>query len=215
MMNGTLTFNKSQSRSFAFAVLVLCLLSGIILINLRSAPPVSLDLKNDDLAQLPTTSTLSLRNFHRSESKDGALIWEITAERGEFYPERSQANLIQPSITFFDKEGAPMYLTAPLGEILLQGQTLTEAIVSGGAKIIHSNGTTIEAPQLRYLKESETVVNSLENDQIGNQSVLISNEGFNTSGQLFEFNITTQTTSITGNVKSILTPRVSESKNKN
>jgi LPS export ABC transporter protein LptC len=128
----------------------LCLLCGVVLLRGRRTPVVDFGTGSEELLKLPTSSTISLSDFHRSESKDGKLVWDVKAVRGEYYPESGRANLKTPAIQLFSEEGSSVTIGAPVGLVLLENEALREARVSGGARVVHQSGVVVESPELTY-----------------------------------------------------------------
>jgi LPS export ABC transporter protein LptC len=170
-----LLLSRKSSVFLAFGGLLLCVICGLVIVNLRTKVTPRFDTTSEELLKLPVSSTLSLRDFHRSESKEGKVIWEVRAATGEFNTERSTARLQQPVILFFDKEGKPMTLTAPLGNVVFKNETLKEARATGGASIVHDSGLTIASPELLFDGESELISTD--------KSAEITGEGFIANSQ--------------------------------
>lgn len=69
---------------------------------------------------------LILNDFHRSETKNGKLIWEVHATEGSFSPSNQTAEVKKPVVRLMRKQGE-VNLTSVTASLSFQGQTLTSA----------------------------------------------------------------------------------------
>lgn len=122
-------------------------------------------------------------------------MWEIKALQGEYYPDKAEANLTEPTLKFFDKSGQAMELTAPKGRILFVGENLNSAYVGGGAKIVREDGLTVESEAFAYDKAVNQVTSP--------HHVVIKGDGFITSGEGLLIDSENHQTSIQKNVETI------------
>ena len=150
MRSSSLMISRKNSLSVAVGSLALCLLCGVFLLRGKRTAVIGFGTGSEELLNLPTSSTVSLSDFHRSESNDGKLVWDVKAVRGEYYPESGRANLKTPAIKLFSEEGSSVNINAPMGLVLLENEALREARLSGGARMVHQSGVIVESPELTY-----------------------------------------------------------------
>lgn len=196
MKSSQLVISRRNSISVAVGSLCLCLLCGVLLLRGKSAPVVGFGTGSEELLNLPTSSTVSLSDFHRSESKDGKLVWDVTAVRGEYYPENGRANLKTPAIKLFSEEGSAVTIKAPVGLVLLENEALREARVTGGATVVHQSGVVVESPELTY----STGTQEISTDK----TATITGEGVITTGNVLIFNTDTQKLRLSNGVRTTI-----------
>ncbi len=193
MRSSQLVISRKHSLSVAVGSLVLCLLCGVVLLKGKRAPVVGFGAGSEELLSLPASSTVSLSDFHRSESKDGKLVWDVTAVRGEYYPESGRANLKTPAIQLFSEKGSSVTIKAPVGLVLLENQVLREARVTGGARVVHQGGVVVESPELTY----STGTKEISTDK----TATITGSGVVTTGNIMSFHTGTQKLRLSNGVR--------------
>jgi LPS export ABC transporter protein LptC len=172
---------------------------GVVLLRGKQTAVVGFGAGSEELLSLPTSSTVSLSDFHRSESKDGKLVWDVTAIRGEYYPENGRANLKTPAIKLFSEEGSSITINAPVGLVLLENEALREARVTGGARVVHQSGVVVESPELTY--SAGTLEISTD------KTATIKGDGVVTTGNILSFNTDTQKLRLSNGVRTTFTGR--------
>ena len=148
---------RRTSSILVVFIIILFLVIVSVLVQKQSVPKLSPRLEQEQLDQDEVVNAaVTLRDFHRTESSNGSLRWEIEAARGEYYPEEYRAELIDPQITFFDSEGLPVVVTAPRGRVFFQGEEgLRRADLHGGVVVKRSDGTTLKTNRMSYVAESK------------------------------------------------------------
>jgi len=196
--SGQLVINRKHSVSVAVGSLIACLLCGFFLLKGKHKAVVGFGAGSEELLNLPTSSTVSLSDFHRSETKNGKLLWEVRAQRGEYYPESGRANLKTPSILLFQEPGKSITINAPIGLVLLNNESLQEAKVSGGARVVHQSGVVAESSEFLYSVSSKEI----STDKIAT----ITGSGFIATGNVLNFNSESQKLRLSNGVRTTFTP---------
>lgn len=199
MRSSQLVISRKHSLSVAVGSLVLCLVCGVVLLRGKQRAVVGFGAGSEELLSLPTSSTVSLSDFHRSESKDGKLVWDVTAIRGEYYPENGRANLKTPAIKLFSEEGSAITINAPVGLVLLENEALREARVTGGAKVVHQSGVVVESPELTFSAGTQEISTD--------KTATITGNGVVTTGNIMSFNTDSQKLRLSNGVRTTLTGR--------
>jgi len=160
---------KAQSLTVALGTLALFFIGGITYMRLSQPPFVTGATESAPVveptgapagttpATSPGGSNFVLENFHRSEMKDGKKIWEVSAVKGQYFPETNTARLDTPSLLFYRPNGDVVALKAEAATITLAGTSLTRAEISGKVKVVYSEKVTMETELAVYEKEKNLV----------------------------------------------------------
>lgn len=79
----------------------------------------------------PSSAQVQLGNFHRLETKNGKLLWEVEALKGDYSPRDNSASLEKPVMHFLRKDGAKVTLTSLTATVFMQGAGLSHADLEG------------------------------------------------------------------------------------
>lgn len=113
------------------------------------------------IAELPredeTGARFSLSNFHRSEVRDGKLVWEVRASNGEYFPETENAEVREANVLLFDEQGRPVRIEANHALLKLKGTALVEADASGNVRLTYYDGTILTTERAIYHHEQGVV----------------------------------------------------------
>jgi LPS export ABC transporter protein LptC len=108
--------------------------------------------------------------------KDGKKIWEVTATRGQYFPETNTAQLDEPSLLFYRSTGEVVELRAAQALLTLSGTTLNRAEISGAVRVVYGAKTTMTTEFALYDRASDTVtapgevtISSAELDIVGRE----------------------------------------------
>ena len=99
--------------------------------------------------------SFELGQFHRSETKEGKKLWEISAARGQYFPETNTARIFDATLFLF-KDQKTIELKAGEALVHLSGATLTKAEIFHGVTLTYDKGR-LETDQAVYDREHETV----------------------------------------------------------
>jgi len=95
-------------------------------------------------------SKFMLKDFHRSETRGGRSVWEITGSQGRYYPETNSAKVLDAKLTLHRKHNQEIVLTADQITISLQGTGLERADAEGHVVITHDKTTVLTTDHLEY-----------------------------------------------------------------
>lgn len=98
----------------------------------------------------PQEADVQLNRFERSETKDGKLVWQVRAGKGDYFPAEHRTRLHQPELTFFRKNGSVIELRSDTAEVYIEGVTLTNAELTGSVKIVQDRRITITTDHAAY-----------------------------------------------------------------
>ena len=103
-------------------------------------------------------SKFVLDRFHRTESRDGRTIWEITAARGQYFPESNSAKVEDAQLSLYRKDGEVIELTAGAAVIYMEGTTLSRAVASSGVQIKLDRSITATSDQAEFFRSENAVL---------------------------------------------------------
>lgn len=107
--------------------------------------------------QNPNNSLFALKQFHRSEMKDGRKVWEVTATQGEYFPAESAARVKDAHVLLYRKGGEVVQIDTKEALLHLQAGTLSRAETSGGVKIVYNDKLTITTEVANFDREKNIV----------------------------------------------------------
>jgi len=156
---------RRQSQIIAGAVLVLFFVVATLLARTNSEQNTQISLALPNATPTPTPepvapsegSRFMLKDFHRSETRDGKTVWEVRATQGQFFPEEQQAKLREATIWVYRKNGDILQLRAKEALLKVQGAALLSAHASGGVVAIMNATTTLETESAVYDKDSNKI----------------------------------------------------------
>jgi LPS export ABC transporter protein LptC len=186
----------TKSKILGIGLIFLFFLAGIVILNLGTETVPELVQEDDFLEPTAGAARFALDQFHRSQTRDGQKLWEIWAERGEYFPELQQAALEGPRIMVFQDNGDVIELTAAKAQIYLTNASLSRARVSGEVVLTHNGILRIETNEALYTKDSNRV------EAPG--YVLIQNDKVKISGKMLTVSLDKQEFKLSKNVESVL-----------
>lgn len=170
---------KTQSRILAAGVVTIFLVIAISLVpsgtgtitppraipsptgTPRYAPIAAVSLQPSDTPQTSTSTTpasaFSLGSFHRSENKDGKVLWEISATAGDYSPGAGTAQLTGPVMHLYRPTGEKIAVTAERATLYLTEASLSSADLEGSVVITYNDTSKITSAQAIYSKETNEI----------------------------------------------------------
>jgi len=206
------TFTKQQSRVVAVGILGLFFLVVFLLLRsprIADGRTTNFSTSSSGVKTDEPRSQFSLKNFSRSEVKNGKKIWEVKAALGEYFSGSNSIKLTEAVLWLYPKENgaAKNELTTSLGNgavvlsakeatLSLQGTELVNATVSGNVKIVYNEKVTLTTETASYDKTNDLVT--------AHGEVTITGEAFNVTGELLEAHVSTRDIKLNKNVKTVL-----------
>ena len=102
-------------------------------------------------------SKVVLNEFHRSEVRDGRMLWEVSAKRGQYLPEKNSAELAEARLRFFRKTGEVVTLDAKRADLYFEGQTLAHADLSEGLALNFKREVKVVTENASYDRQSNSI----------------------------------------------------------
>ena len=166
-----------------------------------SIPPVTLT-----AAATPTISNTArdgaqflLNEFHRSETKNGRKVWEIKAEKGEYFPDKQMAEVFSANVWLFRDNGEEVFLQSPQAQLSFDGAALARAFFPTTVHVVNNNEVTIDTSIATYDKIAGTVSSD--------QSVTVSSALIDIRGNRFIAHIDQNSIVISGGVTTLIKPQ--------
>jgi len=205
---------KTQSRIIASATLFLFFILVFALSRkpehaVKNSTPNTGSVQDQPKTQDPqddskSASSIVLNQFHRSENKDGRLVWEVIAEKGRYFPENNEAKLEDATIWFYRSNGSKVELKAKLAVLFLQGSALIKAEAQNGVSMNYDNQLLLKTEKATYNKEDNSI--------IAPGVVKISSDQVEITGESLNANVETRDFKIERNVKTVVKARDSATK---
>lgn len=193
---------RYQSLALAGGTLVLFFMLSVFLSpksEISSHADLSMSALPTAVADTTAASRFVLGTFERSETRDGKKLWEIKAQRGEYFPESNSAAVEDALLTLY-RENKPVELQAARATITLSGTSLTKADLTGGVKMVYlDQNVTVETPS--------AVIDMSANEVSAPGSVLVSGPDFEMHGNKFEGDLKSHNFRLSERVTTILRPR--------
>jgi LPS export ABC transporter protein LptC len=212
--------NKKNSRILAAIILAVFFIITVTVIYLNrpkqfpkeahSFSSISKVIKSQNNAQDSPTPQLNsqfrLNNFHRSQVKNGRTVWNIVAEVGEYFPQSSTIDLVQPLITLFRENGEIVTLKANSAEIKLNKDELSTAQIKGDVIIKYLASEAAKEAKFTITGE-EAVYDKASGTVISQSAVHLVSERMDVTGSQLYAQVEEQIINIKKNVKTSIKPR--------
>lgn len=146
-----------------------------------------------------------LKEFKRSEVKDGRILWEVEATRGVYLPLQSQADLEQAQLHLHKEDGSSLKLSSQRAKVRFNGQSLGAVELSGNVQAWRS-----EQGRTPITMQTERAAYDAAASQVtSDAAVEITGDLFVVTGNGLEADTEKQIIKILSNVHSVITPRAS------
>ena len=118
-------------------------------------------------------SLLHAHNFHWTQMKAGEQQWVLAARDANYSNDKTSLNLNQPEVTMVSKDGKQVSLKAPKAVLILDGNNVKKATLSGGTQI-HYGDFVLTTDEATFVPDTDQI------DAPG--LVTIEGEGFKVTG---------------------------------
>lgn len=153
--------SKEQSRIIAITALILFITSGILLVKQNSN--LGQGMKSNSSIDLHPSQTESqtgflLNQFHRTETKAGKKMWEVTAENGEYFNETESARLTNSIMIFYQNNGDVVEVASNNAVLHFEQNALQNAELTGAVKMNINKERFITTEKADFNKGDNTVI---------------------------------------------------------
>ena len=212
---------KNQSLALAVSIIVLFFIIGILLMPDNTTPPQdsqSIEPATPTAAAVEATisaaaaitpgteSKFVLKEYQRSEVRDGRKLWEAKGTQAQYFPETNSAKILNAKIWMYKKDGQVITIDAGEAVLHLQGAGLSGADASKGVTIVYNNQQSLETDKLTYDKAKSSV--------FAPGFVKIKGELLDISGEILEGDLEKNEFKLKKNVSSTLKPKVKKDETK-
>ena len=114
-----------QNRKTKIVLILLILIVAGILVSVFVDYRKVLDKVDVSFSPESTGVTLSMKRLQQTATRDGIKEWSLDAGSAQFIDGRKQAILKNLSVTFYPKEGEPVFVTADEGILKIDSNNAT------------------------------------------------------------------------------------------
>lgn len=109
----------------------------------------------DILADLPKNIDLSLKKVHYTDTKDGALQWDLVALKADYYNDHGVVRFAEPEMTMFGKGGGGKYaLKADSADYFKDSGDVK---LAGNVTVVTDSGLKFSTGHVEYRKSRSLV----------------------------------------------------------
>jgi LPS export ABC transporter protein LptC len=101
-------------------------------------------------------SLLHAHNFHWTQMKAGERQWELTASDASYSNDRTSLTLNNAELTMISDDGKPVMVQAPHAVIVLDGNHVKQADLSGGT-VIHYGTFVLSTTAVNFMPDDDKV----------------------------------------------------------
>ena len=158
-----MNITKKQSLYLGFGIIILFFVSSVLMLNQSTSVVTEqssqqVDTKQEEQkARFDPAIPVTLNEFHRSETKEGRKVWEVTALTGRYFPQSNSADLEKAKIFVYKKDDSVVELQAEKAKLFLDGASLKQAEVSQGVKVNYDGKLFITTDNASYDHSREEV----------------------------------------------------------
>lgn len=201
--------NISRRQSFLFAGLILVIFFSTTYffsrknLNFPSEKPKGLaPLSEPSGLALPPSdgsTQFALGEFHRSESKDGKLLWEVAAKQGIYHPTTHTAEVVAPLVTLFRENGEKIEIICERASLLLEGVSLSKAELEDNVKVTYNNPPiTLRSSKATFDRGAGVITTP--------SRVEINSEMIDVTGDSLIADVNSYIVTVNNNVKTVIRP---------
>lgn len=144
-----------------------------------------------------TGATLSLKRLRQTATRDGLKEWSLDAKSAQFIDGKKQALLKDLSVTFFPRDGQPVFVTADQGILKIDSND----IEASGNVVVKREGYRLDTDSIQY-EHRHRVIHA-------RRPVKITADAFDLSADAMSFELDTKKTRLKGNVRGTIRDYIS------
>ncbi len=208
---------RRSSIIISIAIMAIFFGTGLILLNTRDThlplanktvyptTPHPLVTPNPSIAAINTAvgdtgaGLFTINKFHRSESKDGKLKWEIFGDSASLQGARGGILIKDAVLSIFDNDSKSSKLSTAEAFVVIDGSSLSSAELRGDTVATYSDGTTAKSQHAVYDRIKDVITSD--------QPVTIENEKISISSNRFTGEITKEIFRFEGDVRTEIKAR--------
>lgn len=145
------------------------------------------------------TSPLTLNKFHRSEIRDGNKLWEVSAEKGRYFPQTQSAELEDATLFLYREDSSTIQLKTVRASLVFNAATLVTAELQGNVIVTYSDKGVIKTEYALYDREGNSVT--------APGHVIIENQSITIEGDQLAANLESKEFILKKKVSTVIQPR--------
>lgn len=102
-------------------------------------------------------SALEVKDFHRTQVKDGRKLWEVSGEEVRYLKTEKEVVIKRPKLVFYRQNGESLEVTGNQGRIFFSGEEMERVHLEGAMEVNYS-GFILKAHELLYVKGKDMIV---------------------------------------------------------
>ena len=152
-----------------------------------------------DTSFLPENNgaTLSMKRLRQTATRDGIMEWSLDAGSAQLIAGKKQAILKDLSVTFYPKDGQPVFVTADEGILKIDSNDIE---VSGNV-VVKREGYRLDTDSIQY-EHSRRMIHA-------RRPVKITAEAFDLAADAMSFELDSKKTQFRGNVRGAIRDHIS------
>jgi LPS export ABC transporter protein LptC len=134
----------------AIALAALLAVTIYVVHNRSAAPTIT------TIAGLIPGSLLHAHNFHWTQMKAGEQQWVLAARDANYSSDKTSLNLNEPLLTMVSQDGKQVTVKAPKAVLVLDGNKVKKATLSGGAQI-HYGDFVLTTDEATFVPDGDQI----------------------------------------------------------
>ncbi len=147
-------------------------------------------------------TSFSLSDFHRSETRDGKVLWEISGKNAEYVPGGNTVELEECALTLRTSD-KPIQIASRFATLALKGPLIAKAVLTEDVVVVWNDEVTITTDEATYHRE--------ENRVTAPGTVSIRGSWYEIDGTRLEGDLESDSFKLFEDVSTVLDPRKKES----
>jgi len=149
-------------------------------------------------------SKFTLERFHRSETKDGQTLWEISGSEAEYFPEQNAILIHDCFLLFFTEDQKKIELDAKTARLVIEESRPARVQAEGEVELRYNDEITIKTERANYTAKDNLLTSPGKVHIIG--------EGFSTEGYRMRVHLDREEFRLLRDVKTVIDPSKSSGK---
>jgi len=149
-------------------------------------------------------SKFTLERFHRSETKDGQTLWEISGSEAEYFPEQNAILIHDCFLLFFTEDQKKIELEAKTARLVIEESRPVRVQAEGDVELRYNDEVTIKTERANYTAKDNLLTSPGKVHIIG--------EGFSTEGYRMRVRLDREEFRLLRDIKTVIDPSKSSGK---
>jgi len=151
----------------SIALLIIGTVCAVLLVGLG---------KNDDNGMLKIISgnaDLQVKNFHYTEVGDSEGVWEIKADRAQYFKNKSSASFVNVRVKLIASDGGIYVMTGDEGKLNTESRDIE---VHGNVVVISDSSDRLESDDMKYAHKDKRIYTDSD-VMMDNQTIKVKGRG--------------------------------------